>query len=268
MAGALTRHLLTLLLFAAVLPAHAQTNNGHPLLVIIIDDLGHRYREGLRVVDLPGPVSCSVLPMTPYGRQLAVRAQRQGKEVMLHLPLAADPVDDDVPGGIDLDTSQAAMQKIVSENLDWLPAATGVNNHRGSLLTRHPGHMEWLMTILAQSDMFFVDSRTTPHTVALQLAREHGVAATRRDIFLDNVADVDAIEAALLEAVGKAKLTGSAVAIGHPYPQTLDVLEAWLPDIESLGIRLATVDEVIRLRAAAQADKQPMPELSAEAMSQ
>ena len=263
MAGSLTRLLLTLLLSATALPAIAQSDDALPLLVIIIDDLGHRYREGIRAVDLPGAVSCSVLPMTPYGRQLAGRAHSQGKEIMLHLPLAADAVDDEVPGGIELDTSEVAMQRIVSENLDWLPVATGVNNHRGSLLTRHPGHMDWLMNILAQRDLFFVDSRTTPHTIALQLAREHGVAATRRDIFLDNVAETDAIEAALLAAVEKAKQTGSAVAIGHPYPQTLEVLEAWLPDIEMLGVRLATVEEVIRLRAAAQMDA-PQPELSAE----
>ena len=67
-------------------------------------------------------------------------------------------------------------------------ACTGVNNHMGSLLTRHPGHMLWLMRTLQQhgeNPLFFVDSRTTVATVARRLAVENGVPNTDRNVFLD-----------------------------------------------------------------------------------
>ena len=44
----------------------------------------------------------------------------------------------------------------------------------------------------------------------------------------------------------------SIVAIGHPYPATLDYLERALPLLESEGIRVVPVSEVIRTRLAGQ----------------
>ncbi|MCZ6561264.1 MAG: divergent polysaccharide deacetylase family protein, partial [Gammaproteobacteria bacterium] len=210
------------------------------MMAIIIDDLGNRYQDGLRAVQLPGPVTCSVLPKTPFGRKLAIRANELGKPVMLHLPLEAEFGEELEPGGVSLDTDQQAMWQIVSDDLDWLPFVEGVNNHRGSLLTRHPGHMRWLMDILASRDLFFVDSRTTPLTVALQLAEEHAVSATRRDIFLDHELDENAIRQALARAIDIALDRGSVVVIAHPHPMTMDILEQAIPSLALAGVRLSS----------------------------
>lgn len=219
-----------------------------PLMAIIIDDLGNRYEEGLRAVQLPGPVTCSVLPGTPFGKTLAVKAHELGKQVMLHLPLAAEAGEKLEPGGVPLDASKKTLQRIVESNLDWLPFVEGVNNHRGSLLTRHPGHMTWLMDILSQRGLFFVDSRTTPHTVALQLAGEHKVNATRRDIFLDHELQADAIRSALDDAVDFAHDHGSVVVIAHPHAVTLAILERVLPRLAAKGVELVKVTDVISVR--------------------
>lgn len=218
------------------------------MMAIIIDDLGHRFEDGLRAVQLPGPVTCSVLPKTPFGRKLAIRANELGKQVMLHLPLEAEFGEELEAGGVSLDTSQQEMQQIVFDDLDWLPFVEGVNNHRGSLLTRHPGHMRWLMDILASRDLFFVDSRTTPHTVALQLAAEHAVSATKRDIFLDHQLDEEAIRQALTRAIEMALEKGSVVVIAHPHPLTMEILEQSIPSLLPKGVRLSTVPEVINYR--------------------
>ena len=218
------------------------------MMAIIIDDLGHRFEDGLRAVQLPGPVTCSVLPKTPFGRKLAIRANELGKQVMLHLPLEAEFGEELEAGGVSLDTSQQEMQQIVFDDLDWLPFVEGVNNHRGSLLTRHPGHMRWLMGILASRDLFFVDSRTTPHTVAMQLAREQAVSATERDIFLDHELNEDAIRQALAQAIDMALQNGSVVVIAHPHPLTMEILEEVIPALPLQGIRLSSVPEVIRYR--------------------
>ncbi|MEE8108122.1 MAG: divergent polysaccharide deacetylase family protein [Gammaproteobacteria bacterium] len=218
------------------------------MMAIIIDDLGHRYADGLRAVQLPGPVTCAVLPKTPFGRKLAIRAHELGKQVMLHLPLEAEFGEQLEPGGISLDTSQQAMQQIVLDDLDWLPFAEGVNNHRGSLLTRHPGHMRWLMGILASRDLFFVDSRTTPHTVALQFAREQAVSATERDIFLDHDLNEGAIRQALAQAIAIALEKGSVVVIAHPHPLTMEILEGAIPSLLAKGVRLSSVPELISYR--------------------
>lgn len=263
-AGSLPRPLrrsLALFLFASMAAAgpgqiSSDIEESPAMMAIIIDDLGHRYADGLRAVQLPGPVTCAVLPKTPFGRKLAIRAHELGKQVMLHLPLEAEFGERLEPGGISLDTSQQAMRQIVLDDLDWLPFAVGVNNHRGSLLTRHPGHMRWLMGILASRDLFFVDSRTTPHTVALQLAREQAVSATERDIFLDHELNEDAIRQALAQAIDMALEKGSVVIIAHPHPLTMEILEEAIPSLLSKGVRLSSVPELISYREGRKSARQ------------
>ena len=99
------------------------------------------------------------------------------------------------PGSIRLDMSRNQFATVFSENLHSVPYAIGVNSHRGSLLTRHPGHMRWLMEeISAHGNLIFVDSYTTARSVALDLARESGVAAARRDVFLDPDREPETVE--------------------------------------------------------------------------
>jgi polysaccharide deacetylase 2 family uncharacterized protein YibQ len=121
-----------------------------PRIAIIIDDLGYQIDAGLRAIELPGPVSYAVLPATPNGRVLALMAHQRGKEVLLHLPFESqDRENRDEPGAITLDMSRAAFHDAFASALESVPYAIGVSNHRGSLLTRHPGHMSWLMEEIA-----------------------------------------------------------------------------------------------------------------------
>lgn len=218
-----------------------------PRIAIIIDDLGYKYEYGVRAINLPGPVSYAVLPATPNGRALARTAHQQGKEVLLHLPFeAVDRKNADEPGAITLDMSREAFRQTFASALESVPHAVGVSNHRGSLLTRHPGHMSWLMEeISAHDGMFFIDSYTTHHSVALQMAIEKGIAATRRHVFLDNDRSEAAIQREFLRLTKLAQRTGLAVAIGHPYPETLAFLEAELPLLEARKIELIPVSQAV-----------------------
>jgi uncharacterized protein len=218
-----------------------------PRIAIIIDDIGDRHAEGLAAVMLPGPVSCAFLPHTPYARMLARRAHAEGKDVLLHLPLQALEGKELGPGAISLHSSEAEFQRVLQQNIAAIPHIRGVNNHMGSLLTRHPGHMTWLMRDLAKREgMYFVDSYTHPGSVALAMAQENGVPAARRDVFLDNVQEHDAIDAEFRRLVERAKRNGSAIGIGHPYPATLTYLADVLPQLEAdFGVRLVGVSEIL-----------------------
>lgn len=217
-----------------------------PQITIIIDDLGYAFGAGRRAVNLPGPVVCAVLPQTPRGRALAELANAGGKEVLLHLPLQS--VDDEQavePGGITLDMSRKTFAEVLARNIRAVPYAVGVNGHRGSLLTRHPGHMRWLMEEIEARGLFFVDSYTTRHSVALDIARETGVPATRRDVFLDSDPAPLSIAREFRRLKALARKRGSAVGIGHPYPNTLDFLEKELPTLERQGFRLVGIRHLL-----------------------
>ena len=216
---------------------------------IIIDDMGKRLEDGQRIVALPGPVACSFLPRARYTSSLASAAHAEGKEVLLHLPMDSvdqRPLD---AGAVTLDMNQQQFVSTVKAGLAAVPHAVGINNHMGSLLTRHPGHMLWLMRVMqTHSPLFFVDSRTTVNTVARWVAEENGVPASERNVFLDNRLDADDIRREFERLLGLARKQGTALAIGHPNALTLEMLERQLPRLKQQGIRLVPVSELIEMQ--------------------
>jgi polysaccharide deacetylase 2 family uncharacterized protein YibQ len=220
-------------------------------IAIIIDDLGYNLAAGTRALRLPGPVACAILPETPQGAALAQRADRWGKEVLLHLPLQAEPnAVAFEPGGIGLDMSRLELGEIFTKSLASVPNAIGVNNHRGSLLTRHPGHMHWLMQeIKSRKSLFFIDSYTTHESVALALAAEAGVPAVKRDVFLDPDRDPASVEREFARLKTIAKTQGMAVGIGHPYLATLQLLERELPRLALEDVELISISRYVMLKA-------------------
>jgi polysaccharide deacetylase 2 family uncharacterized protein YibQ len=237
------RLIASLLLFLA-----ATSLADAPRIAIIIDDLGYHLANGKRAIELPGTVSYSFLPGSPRARYLADHAHAAGREVLLHLPLQAASTARDVePSEINLDMSQARVESAFSEALEAVPHVVGINSHRGSLLTRHPGHMTWLMQEIAKREkLFFIDSYTTHHSIALQIAEESGVDATRRDVFLDPDRSPETVAREFERMKELARKRGQVVAIGHPYPATLELLERELPRLLEEGFELVTVSEMVR----------------------
>jgi polysaccharide deacetylase 2 family uncharacterized protein YibQ len=238
---------LLLVLLCGLAVAGARAEAPRPALIgLIIDDLGDRLDDGIRAVNLPGAITCAVLPQTTYSRRLAELAHAAGKEVMLHQPMQAMNGKRMGPGGMDLHMTRRALLDTLEANLASVPHVRGINNHMGSLLTRHPGHMAWLMSALRQrGNLYFVDSTTTARSVALQVAAEHTLPSTRRNIFLDHQRDERRILGQFVRLIQRARSSGHALAIGHPYPETLAVLQRVLPHIEEFGVRLVPVSELI-----------------------
>ena len=94
--------------------------------------------------------------------------------------------------------------------------------------------------------LFFLDSRTTKYTIARELAEQMGAKTCERKVFLDNLRSTDAIWSKLIELCQKAKEEGEAVGIGHPYPETISVLQHKLPQMEKFGCKLVSIQEICR----------------------
>lgn len=231
--------LSVLVLFSPVVRAEATIS-------IIIDDMGDRLTLGRRAVNLSGVMTYAFLPHAPHSKSLAEQAHEQQKQVMLHQPMAAQSHRKMGRGGLEQAMSSEQLEKLLTDNLASVPYAEGINNHMGSLLTQQKAMMDMLMHSLARrGNLFFVDSRTTSASVALQQARENGISSTTRDIFLDHTKSVDAIHQQLDALISKAKRHGSALAIGHPYRETLEVLEARIPLLQEQGIRMVKTSDYI-----------------------
>ncbi|WP_176512589.1 divergent polysaccharide deacetylase family protein [Pseudomonas ceruminis] len=236
------RSLLFTLLCLLAGAAHAAPAKAY--MSIIIDDLGQSTERDSRTLALPGPVTMAIMPDTPHASDFARQAHKAGKTVILHMPM--DPATGPYAWHPGLAIPELA------ERLNAAPAkvpyAAGINNHMGSRMTSQRDAMTWLMGELQRRHLFFVDSRTSAATVAAAQAQEVGLAHVSRDVFLDDERTVEAIAGQLQQGVELARRQGSAVLIGHPYPQTLQVLERELPRLQAQGIVLIGLHQMIAER--------------------
>ncbi len=208
---------------------------------LLIDDLGYSRERARRALALAPPVAVAVLPDAPHAGEIARAANRAGADVLVHLPMAARGRGG-AGGRLDARMSRRAFEHTVERALRAVPGAVGVNNHEGSALTAHRGAMDRLMRHLAkrESRLVFIDSRTTSASDAVPAATAAGVGVAQRDVFLDNVREEGAIADQVQRWLTRARVSGCALAIGHPHPETLVVLERALArahDVERVDIR-------------------------------
>lgn len=213
-------------------------------LSLVIDDLGQNLPRDRRVLALPGPVTTAIMPDTPHAAEFAREAHRAGKIVILHMPM--DPATGPFAWHPELPVEE--LEKRLNAALKAVPYTAGINNHMGSRMTAQRPAMTWLMAELQQRHKFFVDSRTSAQTVAAAEAQKIGLASVSRDVFLDDERTEAAIYAQLQTAISLARKQGSAVMIGHPYPQTLAVLERELPRLKAQGIDWIDIRQMISVR--------------------
>ena len=216
-----------------------------PQLVIIIDDIGHSLPLGQRAATLPGPINIAVLPHQKNSTVLAELAYQQGQDVLLHAPMSNVRGKDPGKGALTAAMSKGEFISTLNHNLQAIPHVQGVNNHMGSLLTQLPQPMSWVMETLQQQQLYFIDSRTSPNTIAQIEAQAHQLPNLKRDVFLDNIRNETAIRHQLERLLTIADRQGIAVAIGHPYPETLAVLEQALPGLKLRGYQLAAISQVL-----------------------
>lgn len=216
-------------------------------VAIVIDDLGYRRSEGERAIALPGPVNYGILPHTPHARRLALEATARAHEVILHMPMEPFGSSNPGPGALHISMTPVTIERKLQKALSTLPAVKGLSNHMGSRATSHVSFMNSLMETLARiapPEFFYLDSRTTGATSSARAARKHGVPHLSRDVFLDHTREKHLIRGQLEELLSLATRRGYAIGIGHPYPETLEVLEDQLPRLWSRGIKLVALSDL------------------------
>ena len=250
------------LLLPAVLPVPPGFKAAPPRgadLVLIIDDLGNNLSAGQRALALPANITFAILPHTPHAGRLADSAQASGREVMLHAPMSNLANTALGQGGLTADLDRETFRTILEQALATVPHARGVNNHTGSDLTARRRPMEWLMEVLQEHQLYFVDSLTTSDSVAGDTAGELGIPFLKRQVFLDHSTDPEDIDHEFRRMLDIARRDGLAVGIGHPYPQTLEYLEQALPRMADLGYRLRFVSDMLPDRDTASGNFTPAP---------
>ncbi|HHE9969589.1 TPA: divergent polysaccharide deacetylase family protein [Haemophilus influenzae 10810] len=209
-------------------------------LAIVIDDVGYHLKEDAAIFAMPREISVAIIPAAPYARARNQEAKSQGRDILIHMPMqpiSAIKIED---GGLHLGMSAAQVNDRVNTAKNIVRDAIGMNNHMGSAATADPQLMTYLMTALQEKHLFFLDSRTIGKSVAGKIAKEQGVRSLDRHIFLDDSNEFADVQRQFKAAIHYARKHGSAIAIGHPRPNTIAVLQAGLrnlpEDIQLVGM--------------------------------
>ncbi len=200
-------------------------------LAIVIDDVGYRPAEENKVLQMPQAISVAVLPNAPHAREMATRAHQGGHEVLIHLPMAPlskQPLEKDT---LTPEMSSEEITRIMRNAVSNVPSAVGLNNHMGSRMTSSLSGMQKVMQALNHYNLYFLDSMTIANSQAIPAAQGTQVKVLKRRVFLDDSQDINAIRQQFSRAVKLAQRDGYAIAIGHPHPNTVRVLQQMLPSL-------------------------------------
>ena len=223
------------------------------VLALVIDDVGFDPPSRIRLATLEGPLAVAVIPNSPHGTEVAKLAREKGWDLLVHLPMdpEAGRAEKDSLGPKDDD---AAIRAGVLAALARFPGALGINNHQGSKAMVDARVVRGVLGVVKEKGLFFLDSRTTPASVAGAEAGKLGVPFLARDVFLDDAATESAdpggppgaLEAAWEKGIALAKKRGQAIVIAHPRPETLAFLSEKIGLLRGKdGPRLVRVSELV-----------------------
>jgi polysaccharide deacetylase 2 family uncharacterized protein YibQ len=219
----------------------------HPMIAIVLDDVGAAPGDAAGAVALPAPITLSIMTYAPNAAHLAEAARKAGHEIMVHVPMEAINRDAD-PGknALLVDLSPAEIQQRLDWDLSQFEGYVGINNHMGSRFTQDAAGMQVVLATLKARGLLFLDSRTIASSVGDTLAGQTGVTHLKRDVFLDNVIDEADIRKELARAETIAKRQGFAIAIGHPHPDTVAALRQWIPEARARGFVLVPITTIAK----------------------
>lgn len=219
---------------------------GKARLAIVIDDWGYAWSAADAFLDFPAPLTLAVIPHLTFSDRHARQAREAGFDVLLHLPMEPwGGLSRVEPGAIAVSMSDEEIRETVLRGLETIPWAIGVNNHMGSTATEDPRVMAAVLEVIDEGGYFFLDSMTTPNSVVEEVAESMGVPFLINQTFIDSDFDPDAMHARLLSIGRTAQRQGSAVAIGHVHPATIEALYRALPELQQRGIELVHISALL-----------------------
>ena len=195
-----------------------------PKLVIIIDDVVSKTQKD-KILNIGYPITMAFLPPNGVQKESAIIAQNLPFH-MIHFPMQASKNFKNIEiDTLNISDSYETIEARVKQLRVLYPNATYTNNHTGSVFTENYEAMDKLFRALKKYNFIFVDSKTTPNSVAKELSIKYQMPYIVRDTFLDNDRSFTAIQNQLKDAIRVAKKQGFAIAIGHPYEVTFQVLK-------------------------------------------
>ena len=218
-------------------------------IAIVIDDFGYNRNATVEeFLNLPFTLTYAIIPGLPYSKKIANRLHQLGKPIIIHMPM--EPMQGKVEtDGYTLLTNLLPEQirERMRLAIQEVPYAHGVNNHMGSLATTDSLLLTAAFAEIKKQGYFYIDSRTSPRSIAYELAKKAGIPALRNTLFLDAIDDSAHVAMKLNRLVEVAKRESYAIGIGHPKKNTLSALKEILPILQIQGFQFIKAEDLVQI---------------------
>lgn len=219
---------------------------GRPEIAIVVWDLGlHAAQTESALAELPNAVTLAFSPFSSELPRWLQEARQAGHETMLMVPMEPSTYPRDDPGPYTLLTTVSEEEN--ASRLNWLLGRgsdyVGVVTEMGSRFTREREALQPVLEQIRDRSLILLDSRTTPDSIAVELAQEMNVEHAANNLFIDELPSAEAIDRRLAQLEQVAREQGRAVGMAL-YPIAFDRLKAWIPTLEAKGLALVPISRV------------------------
>jgi polysaccharide deacetylase 2 family uncharacterized protein YibQ len=221
-----------------------------PMIALVIDDIGPARQWSQQALDLPAPVTLSILPYVADAADWAAQARAAGHDVLLHMPMEPVGMENPGPGALLRRLSVSQNRQRLEGALLRVPGVMGVNNHMGSRFTACASCVGVVGETLQEQGLMFLDSVTSQQSAAARIIGKSGVPVLRRDVFLDDIDTSAAIAVQMRRAEALALTQGAVVVIAHPRPATMRALSNWQNTLKKQGIEMVSLREIMSEKQA------------------
>ncbi len=231
----------------------APTNIEKPQLVkkskicIVIDDAGNQYEKASLFFESGLNITYALIPGLNASKQHYSTITSHGYDLILHIPMEPEKGRAFVEKEAVLTTmSDNEINILINRFFNEYPKALGANNHMGSKAVKDARVMNSAISVIKKRDLFWLDSLTSPGSVADEVASIQGVPYLSRDVFLDNENTEKYINEAMVTLIKIAKRRGYAIGIGHLQSDILiKVLKEYYLRSNELSIEFVGIHSII-----------------------
>ena len=215
-----------------------------PRIAIIVTGLGVSENATKSAIEsLPGAITLSFAPFTKNLSDWVDKSRAHGHEVLIDLPMEpidyprSDPGPNTLLANVPIDQNIRRLSWILSRATGYV----GVSIYMGSGMVTKPRALNPILEALKARGLMLVDTRDTPLGHASDLAKQMHLAVAESDRMIDRELAGDQIDKQLAQLETQARKHGAVLAVGRPFPVTIDHLKTWAASLKAKGIALAPV---------------------------
>jgi len=222
-----------------------QYKGGHPKIAIIVTNLGLNRRATELALTLPKECALGFLPYTKSLKPLLNKAQGNGHEIYLYLPLQTSSSYDN-PGryalmnNLDQEENSFRLNVILNSQTKY----DGIYSSYKEVFTDNANAAEMLFDYLGDKNLIFILGKGKSHLIKKYGKSHHNIIPT--NIILDEEADTEAISAQLNKLIKVAEEEGTALGYAQGFTLTIEIIRKWAPSLRHKGIELVPVSELLK----------------------